>query len=307
MNELSKFLKRITDSGIEEEQAIVQYCEALAATIPYGLFVWDLVQKRFCYIKPDDLFLCGHSVEEAMGAGADFFSTILHPEDLPLWKSFLESLPRTLRESPGEWSDYFGLFRLLRKYPFIIKPVERYRYHRFIPIHEEAGHSYLIGIVSDSECKKVGCYRNGTSRFIYQAYNPKKQGWQIRHVPLLNRRELEVLEVAIGERDLRFIADELSLSYYTIRSHVFSIRRKLKVQDLWEATDWISYLHILRSPQEKEKEEGRCSPQNFTFNKKMKDIQILLDEKQSIRSISILTGRPESTIRSWISRGFLKK
>ena len=69
----------------EEEPAIVQYCKVLAAMIPSSLFVLDMVQKRFCYIKPDDLFLCGHSMEEAMTLGYDFFSKIIHPEDLPLW------------------------------------------------------------------------------------------------------------------------------------------------------------------------------------------------------------------------------
>ena len=136
--------------------------------IPSSLFVLDMVQKRFCYIKPDDLFLCGHSMEEAMTLGYDFFSKIIHPEDLPLWKSFLGNLSRTLQENSDEWSDYFGLFRLLPKYPFITKSLERYSYHRLIPVRKESGHYYLIGIVSDSKCKKIGCYRNGASRFIYQ-------------------------------------------------------------------------------------------------------------------------------------------
>lgn len=122
--------------------------------IPSSLFVLDMVQKRFCYIKPDDLFLCGHSMEEAMTLGYDFFSKIIHPEDLPLWKSFLGNLSRTLQENSDEWSDYFGLFRLLPKYPFITKSLERYSYHRLIPVRKESGHYYLIGIVSDSKCKR---------------------------------------------------------------------------------------------------------------------------------------------------------
>lgn len=267
MNYLENFTQKITDSGIEEEPAIVQYCKVLAAMIPSSLFVLNMVQKRFCYIKPDDLFLCGHSMEEAMTLGYDFFSKIIHPEDLPLWKSFLGNLSRTLQENSDEWSDYFGLFRLLPKYPFITKSLERYSYHRLIPVRKESGHYYLIGIVSDSKCKKIGCYRNGASRFIYQAYNPKKRGWHIQQIPLLSRRELEILAIATGEQDLHFIAEKLCLSYYTIRSHVSSIKRKLKVQDLREATDWISYLHILQSPQERDREESCCSTRNFTFNK----------------------------------------
>ena len=46
MNYLENFTQKITDSGIEEEPAIVQYCKVLAAMIPSSLFVLDMVQKR---------------------------------------------------------------------------------------------------------------------------------------------------------------------------------------------------------------------------------------------------------------------
>ena len=44
MNYLENFTQKITDSGIEEEPAIVQYCKVLAAMIPSSLFVLDMVR-----------------------------------------------------------------------------------------------------------------------------------------------------------------------------------------------------------------------------------------------------------------------
>jgi hypothetical protein len=47
--------------------------------------VLNIPQKQFCYVKPDDLFLCGFSAGDALRLGYDFCSKIIHPKDLSLW------------------------------------------------------------------------------------------------------------------------------------------------------------------------------------------------------------------------------
>ena len=37
-----------------------------SAVITGSFYVLDISKKRFIYIKPDDLLLCGYSVKEAM-------------------------------------------------------------------------------------------------------------------------------------------------------------------------------------------------------------------------------------------------
>lgn len=314
MNTLRKLILgyagRITNRANRRELAFIQYCVALSSLIPGSFYVWDIVQGQFHYIKPDDLFLCGHSVEEAMEAGYDFFPGIIHPEDRLLWKSFLDNLPQKLHRPQGstnEQVEFFCLLRLLRKYPFLKEPVELYTYHRIIPIRKDSAPIYLIGIVSYTNCKKIGCYLNGIDHPACQTYDPVKRDWQILPIPQLSKREMEILTIAKGEQDITTIANRLCISHHTARGHINSIKQKLQLQDLREATDWISYLHILQSQQEKYVKETYCSTANPALNKELNDIQALLDERQSVRSIAFATGRPESTIRSWIRKGFLRK
>jgi hypothetical protein len=44
----------------------VQHLESLYDIATESFYIVDLRQKQFCYIKPDDLFLCGSSEEEAL-------------------------------------------------------------------------------------------------------------------------------------------------------------------------------------------------------------------------------------------------
>ena len=90
----SEYAERITDSAKEQKSTFIQYCKGISSLIPDSFYVLDIVQKQFIHIKPDNLFLCGHSVKEAMELGYDFFSRVIHPEDWLLWKSFLENLPQ---------------------------------------------------------------------------------------------------------------------------------------------------------------------------------------------------------------------
>lgn len=91
---------------------------------------------------------------------------------------------------------------------------------------------------------------------------------------------MEILTIAKGEQDITTIADKLYISYHTARGHINSIKKKLQLQDLREATNWISYLHILQSPQEKYAKGTYCSTANPTFNKELNDIQALLDKNK---------------------------
>ena len=106
----SEYAERITASAKEQKSTFIQYCKGISSLIPDSFYVLDIVHKQFIHIKPDNLFLCGHSVKEAMELGYDFFSRVIHPEDWLLWKSFLENLPQKLhrlREDTNERGEFF--------------------------------------------------------------------------------------------------------------------------------------------------------------------------------------------------------
>ena len=78
---LSKYVGGKIDIANEQKSISMQRRKVFSSIITDSFYVLDIVQKQFIYIKPDDLFLCGHSVKEAMELGYDFFSRVIHPED----------------------------------------------------------------------------------------------------------------------------------------------------------------------------------------------------------------------------------
>ena len=84
-----QYINNIIEISEEQEPLLIQYCRMFSAVITGSFYVLDISKKRFIYIKPDDLLLCGYSVKEAMKLNFDLFPLIIHPEDLSLWNNFL--------------------------------------------------------------------------------------------------------------------------------------------------------------------------------------------------------------------------
>lgn len=305
---LSKYVGGKIDIANEQKSISMQRRKVFSSIITDSFYVLDIVQKQFIYIKPDDLFLCGHSVKEAMELGYDFFSRVIHPEDLPLWKIFLENFPQkmqSLQENRTVPEAFFCLFRLLRKYSFLKEPVELYTYHRLIPIYEDLTLIYLIDIISYTNCKKIGCYLRDSQYSCYQIFNHKTQRWKIRAVPSLSKSETRVLSLSqIGQSSFS-IGNTLGVSESTIQSHMASIKRKFETSNSRETLEWISYLNIQLFVQNDDRNDRSIS--KVVINRDIGQIQQALNEGKSIRSIARRKNISECTIRYWIKKGIVKR
>ncbi|MDR1201932.1 MAG: PAS domain-containing protein [Tannerellaceae bacterium] len=93
----------------------IRYFDIISSITAESFYVLDIRKKQFCYIKPDDLFLCGHSVEDVLKSGYDFYSKIIYPDDLSLWSDMDKAIWRYLKNDEEKWDniDYFSCtFRL---------------------------------------------------------------------------------------------------------------------------------------------------------------------------------------------------
>ena len=143
-------------------KTIEEYFSILSSIITGSFYVWDIPQKRFCYIKPDDLFLCGYPVEEVMMRGYDFYPRIIHPEDQSVWTNMLEAILLYLKDSEEDVheTDYFSCtFRLLRKYPFMPCPLPQMIYLNQRTAFKSISCHYTHIPILDSTYK----YKNGFS------------------------------------------------------------------------------------------------------------------------------------------------
>ena len=285
-----QYINNIIEISEEQEPLLIQYCRMFSAVITGSFYVLDISKKRFIYIKPDDLLLCGYSVKEAMKLNFDLFPLIIHPEDLSLWNNFLEIIPQLLQalhEKRNEIDHISCTVRLIRKNSYTKDPLSQVLYQRMIPVWKNEKISYLICSVESVAYKKNGFYlhyKNSRERILL---NLSRQG--------LNSNE---------------ISETLCRSKHTIQNQIKALFVKLNVHSIQEAIERANHCNLLHPYKEKKidfpNETIHSSPKKI--NKKlMCEIQILLDKGKSIRSIASMVDIAESTIRSWIIKKLLRR
>ena len=247
----SEYAGRITDTVNEQESVFIQYCKLFSSIITDSFYVLDIVQKQFCYIKPDNLFLCDHSVEEAMRLGHDFYTQIIHPNDLPLWTNILKIIPQYLNDRKDKWNeiDYFSCtLRLLRKYSFSSRFLSQMIYQRMKPICLNNQLRYLICIVGSSTYKETGdLLLHNKNILIYEEYNFTTRRWKQQTRELLTEREKAILMLAQQGKSVVEIANDLCKGEYTIRNQIKALYTKLKVHSIQEAIEIVCYRRLLHS------------------------------------------------------------
>lgn len=244
-----EYAGRITDTANEQESAFIQYCKVFSSIITDSFYVLDVVQKQFCYIKPDDLFLCGHSVEEATTLGYDFYSQIIYPEDLPLWTNIVETVQQHLKdlEEDRDEIDYFSCtFRLQRKYSFVPRPLPQMIYLKMKPLWVDGELRYLICAMKSSTIKNIGNLRLHKMGQIYKEYKFTTRHWHPITPQVLTERETAILMLADQGKNSREIAEALCKGQNTIQNQIKALFIKLEVHSMWEAIEvadhYISHL-----------------------------------------------------------------
>ena len=94
----------------------------------------DVQQQRFCYVRPNASFLCDYAAEEALNLGYDFYTKIVHPDDLPKWGKMHKAVLRYLddkTEKQGDVDFFSCTFRLQHNYSFLSHPFA----FSYVPFH----------------------------------------------------------------------------------------------------------------------------------------------------------------------------
>jgi DNA-binding CsgD family transcriptional regulator len=232
------------DPNVTDEHAfaIVQYFDMFSSLAKGSLYVLDIPQKQFCYVKPDGLFLCGYSVEDALRLGYDFYSKIVYPEDLLLWTDMRKTVLRYLKdfvEKRDEVAYFSCTFRLQRKYSFLINPLPQMIYHRMKPLWENNELRYLICYMEASVVKESGnlCMYNNDG-LTYEEYNFSAKRWEQKTKEALTERERTILMLAGQGESSKEIASYLGKGENTIRNQIKLIFSKLKVHSMREAIEF---------------------------------------------------------------------
>lgn len=220
----------------------IQHLDIFSSIFKESLYVWDIVQKQFCYIKPDDLFLCGFSTEEALKEGSNFYSKIIYPDDLCLWTTMQNAVLSYLKDSNKKRNDidYFSCtIRMHRIYSFFPQrsmPQMVYNRMKYVRIDDKI--RYLICSIGSSTSKEAGSLRMyNKDRLTYEEYNLTTRHWKQKTIELLTERERTILILAGQGKNSRDIADHLCKGHNTIRNQIKTLFYKLNVHSMQEAIE----------------------------------------------------------------------
>jgi DNA-binding CsgD family transcriptional regulator len=274
--------------------------------------VLDISQKQICYIKPDDLFLCGFSVEDAQRQGYDFYSKIVYPEDLSLWTTMRKAVLQYLKdfEEKRDDIDYFSCtFRLQRKYSFLTRPLSQMIYHRMKPIWEENELRYLLCSAGSSTVKEAGnLYLNNKNGRTYETYQFATKRWKRKTKETLTERERAILILAGQGKNCKEIANVLCKSQNTIHNQIKALFSKLDVHSIQEVVEFACY-HRLIYPRQDIKHQSTLSHKKndeSSVEDLLQRVQQHLANNISVRKAARLENVAESTVRYWINKENLK-
>ena len=247
------FSKNVQEEPIaskEQTPNFMQYINLFSAIMTDSLYVLDIQKEQFCYIKPDNLFLCGFSVEDALKLGYNFYSKIICSEDLHLWADVRKAIVQYLInfEDKKDNIDYFFCtFRLQRSYSFFMPRLLQQMVHHYIkPVWENNELRYFICSVGSSTVKKSGNLRMYSKDvLIYEEYNLKTKRWKQKTKEFLTEREQAILMLAQQGKNSKEIADYLYRGHNTIRNQIKPLFSKLNVHSIKEAIELTNNHHIL--------------------------------------------------------------
>ena len=303
---------------VEHGSEFFQHFDVLSSIATACFYVVDIQHQQFCYIQPDDLFLCGYSVEDALKLGYNFYPKIVYPDDLPLWAKMHKAVIKYIRDYKEDWEeiDYFSCtFRIQRRYSFLIHPLPQMICHRMRPVWEDDELRYFVCSVESSTAKEAGNLRMYSKHGLtYEEYRIKSTGWDLKTIELLTERERAILMLAQQGKNSGEIADLLCKGHYTVRNQIKPIFSKLDVNSMIEAIDTASHYHMIYVPKQQDVTEPEQPPVKAPHKRPrilitdsmFQSIQKHLNEGLSMRKAAKKAGVLESAVRYWKKKGKIK-
>ena len=295
----------LTDSGL------IRYLDLFATISTECFYMVDVRKQQICFVRPDDFFLCGYTVEDALNQADDFYRKIIYSGDFSLWTIIRNAVLRYLDDSEEPWDeiDYFSCtLRLHRTYNF--SPPNSFPqmvYHRMKPVWDKEELRYLICSLRCSMAKESGNLRMyGKDELTYKEYRIVSRKWRQITIKPLTKRERAILMLAQQGKSAMEIASDLCKGYNTVRNQIKEVFFKLQVHSMMEAIETASnhrMIYVLKQVITKMEHPPVEAPRKRTrvliTDEIIQHIQQHLDNGMSVRKAADREGISESAIRYW--------
>ena len=186
------------------------------------VYVIDFLKRGFFYVVNRDFFFHGHSLDEVLTLGYDFFPKVIHPQDLALMADMHAAILRRAcaMDNPDE-IDYFSFTARIKTQTGYLMA-----YHKLKPVFVDGQVRFGICMMSNSVMNKSGnlraYYRNSMEFDEYL-----KGEWKKDRIELLSVQEKKVLIFARQGKTNQQIAGMMEIEHQTVRNIENSIYAKL--------------------------------------------------------------------------------
>jgi len=271
-----------------------------------AVYVLDFFKRGFHFVADRNFFLCGHSVNEAISMGYDFFSEVIYNKDLKLFENMHAAILNRLggMDSPDE-INYFS-FSLRIRSEAGYQMVD----HKLKPIFANGQIRFGLCLMASSVWKESGNLRTYYYKSLnFDEYSSKNGKWLRKKVKPLTSQEKKVLILAkqgeIGKR----IADKICIEPQAVKNIKNTIYRKLHVNTIIQAINVATSNHLIFQPTTLPTQQENAKVMSVSKQRRpmTPEKRVLAQEKlnkgQSVNSIAKHVGVSECSIRYAIKTG----
>lgn len=233
---INNTVRDLTATDLGQVTNYIDVIEAFSRTTNQSIYVIDYEKKGFEYVSSNPLFLNGHSSEEVVEMGYDFYFKYVPAEDLELLLKinqvgfdFYERIPLVDRKQ-------YSI-----SYDFHLNTNE----HKTILVHQKLTPIFLTekGQVWKSICMVSLSSRQNSGNIIVDRsghnesheYDLSADCWRKLEKITLSEREKEILQYSIRGYSITEVAERIFVSPDTVKFHRKKMFEKLDVGNISEA------------------------------------------------------------------------
>jgi DNA-binding NarL/FixJ family response regulator len=317
---VASFYENIPLSMMAGDENCVIEIDTFANLCIEAIYVIDFKKRCFSYVSNHDLFLYGHSKSEVLRLGYDFYSEIVHKDDLPQLAKMHQEILKCLCIPDNVNDDdifYFSCTFRVKNYMHKGKrPKYLMVYQKLIPKFVNNEIRYGICLLTSSVVKNTGnlrLYYKNNPYFDKYSFITKK--WEKQNIEYLTEQEAKIFILVKQGKILKEIADEINISYKTLQSIIALFYKDFKMHNIEEATIYItnhlmlyhSHNHEIKEQRPK-KNKKQCKQRRLKLTPEvLQRIQTKMDNGQSINSIAKQENVSNGAIHKAIKSGKLNK
>jgi DNA-binding NarL/FixJ family response regulator len=297
--------------------------DAITSLCVESICIIDFKKRRFHYVSDHGLFLCGHSREEVMELGYDFYSKTVHPDDMQLFNNMYHIINSYIIEHHDD-VHYFSFTARIKNHPQINASEYLYVYHKLKPVLVNGNLSFgicALTLSTISNSKNLRAFFNFSAYFDEYSFTTEK--WERQSKRCLTEREREIIKLSAQGYCNKLINGILYTSYEVVRHSITNLLKTFNIKSMKEvivyATDHLMLFgnvsheddensaNFQLSRKDKEKKRKEQDKKRKLTGEKLHNIQIRLNNGQSVNSIANDENVSRGSIRHAVNSGKITK